>query len=61
MDDITWENMIKEEAKKTEAVILNLAFHAVNVNQDFSNRSDKMFPMMGRAVGPGGLWLGNNM
>ena len=47
--------MIKEEAKKTEAVILNLAFHAVNVNQGFSNRSDKMFPMMGRAVGPGGL------
>ena len=53
--------MIKEEAKKTEAVIPNLTFHAVNVNQDFSNGSDKMFPMMDRAVRPGSLWLGNNM
>ena len=61
MDNITWENMIKEEAKKTEAVIPNLTFHAVNINQDFSNGSDKMFPMMDRAVRPGSLWLGNNM
>jgi len=47
--------VIKEEAKKTKAVIPNLAFHAVNVNQSFSNRSDKMFPIMGRAVGPDSL------
>jgi len=47
--------VIKEEEKKTKTVIPNFAFHVVNINQGFSNGSDKMFPMMGRAVEPGGL------